>query len=258
MIQKVFKNIRMFFLVVVACSCTVETSRNLTIATASNMKTTMVALQKEYQKQTGTSIDLVVASSGKLTAQIRAGAPFDIFVSADLKYPESLFTDGITISKPEIYAYGTLILWTCKEGLTPEITTLSLPYTTHIGIANPKTAPYGKAAIKVLEYYHLKNKLDEKLVYGESVSQTNQFIQTQHVDLGFTSKSVLFSPYLTRKGSWSAIDRASYPPIKQGIVLLKNGKEKSARKFYHFLTSDKGQLILENYGYLIQNLHKDE
>jgi len=258
MTQKVIKNMMVFMLVFLQFSCKDKNTNNLTIATASNMKTAMMALQAEYEKQTGTSIDLVVASSGKLTAQITSGAPFDIFVSADMKYPQTLYTNGFTISKPEIYAYGTLILWTCKAGLKADLSALTSRETKHIAIANPKTAPYGDATQKMLDYYKLTNKVHSKLIYGESISQTNQFIQTKNVDYGFTSKSVLFSPHLTNKGSWIPIDRASYPPIKQGVILLKNGKQKMAQHFYNFLRSKQGQLILEKHGYLVKKQPIDE
>lgn len=258
MTQKVIKNMMVFFLVILQFSCKDKNTHNLTIATASNMKIAMTALQTEYKKQTGITLDLVVASSGKLTAQIKSGAPFDMFVSADMKYPQTLYNDGFTISKPKIYAYGTLILWTCKDYLTPKTSSLSNSETTYIALANPKTAPYGKAAMEVLEYYHLKNDLQDKLVYGESISQTNQFIQTKNVDYGFTSKSVIYTPNLSIKGTWIEIDRSSYSPIKQGIVILKNGKEKSAKDFYNFLLSNQGQLILEKHGYLVKNQQVDE
>jgi len=258
MTEKVIKNMMVFFIIILQLSCKDKNTPNLTIATASNMKIAMTALQAEYEKQTGTTLDLVVASSGKLTAQIISGAPFDMFVSADMKYPQTLYKNGFTISKPETYAYGTLILWTCKDHLPPKISSLSNSEFTHIAIANPKTAPYGKAAMEVLEYYHLKNKLQDKLVYGESISQTNQFIQTKNVDCGFTSKSVIYTPNLSIKGTWTAMDRASYSPIKQGVVILKNGKEKSAKDFYNFLISKQGQLILEKHGYLVKNQQVDE
>ncbi|MBL4745260.1 MAG: molybdate ABC transporter substrate-binding protein [Flavobacteriaceae bacterium] len=243
--------VMVIFLITILYSCNGKNSDHITIATASNIKTTMMAIKSAYESQTGTKVQLVVASSGKLTAQIKAGAPFDLFVSADMKYPELLYKDGFTVSKPKIYAYGTLILWTCKKGLKPSLSTLDSESTRYIAVANPKTAPYGYATQKVLEYYKLTNKTKDKLVYGESISQANQFIQTQNVDIGFTSKSVLYSPHLTTSGSWIALDRNSYPPIKQGIVLLKNGKEKATQEFYNFIGSRQGQLILEKHGYLV-------
>ena len=252
MLQRVIKNILLLFLLFLQCSCNNKNTNNLTIATASNMKIAMTALQTAYEKQTGTNLDLVVASSGKLTAQIMSGAPFDVFVSADMKYPQTLFKEGFTLSKPEVYAYGTLILWTCKEQLTADLTALTQEATKHIAMANPKTAPYGYATQKMLDYYELTDSIQSKLVYGESISQTNQFIQTKNVDYGFTSKSVLYSPYLNTTGHWQEIDRNSYPPIKQGIVLLKNGNGKQAKHFYNFLISKQGQSILEKHGYLVK------
>lgn len=243
------KILKSFIFIAFCCSCHSPNNKTLTIATASNMKVAMLSLQSAFEEKTGIKTQLVVASSGKLTAQIKAGAPYDIFVSADMKFPLTLYNEGLTINKPFIYAYGTLILWTCKENIDPSLELLTSPKIKHIALANPKTAPYGLAAEEVLKFYSLKPRITATFVTGESISQTNQFIQTKNVDIGFTCKSVLYTPQLTNKGSWIEIPRNAYSPISQGIVQLNNAKHSD--KFYDFLLSTTAKRILKKHGYLI-------
>lgn len=238
-----------FILIVLCCSCSKSSQEPLTIATASNMKVAMVAIQKAFEEKTGIRTQLVVASSGKLTAQIEAGAPFDIFVSADMKYPTTLFNKGFTKNKPHIYAFGTLILWTYKDNIEPSLEILTSKSIKYIALANPKTAPYGRAAEEVIEFYSLKKDISAGLVFGESISQTNQFIQTKNVGIGFTSKSIIYSPHLKNKGKWIEIPREAYNPIVQGVIQLNTNKNSS--EFYDFLCSQTAKTILKDHGYLI-------
>ncbi len=211
----------------------------------------MKELTKEFTQEFGVKCEVIISSSGKLTAQIKEGAPYDIFASANMKYPEELFTTGFSIKKPKIYALGKLVLWTMIDTLKPSIKILSNKSIKHIASANPKTAPYGIPSENVLKHYNLFNNLQHKLVYGESIAQTNQFITTMAAEIGFTAKSVVLSPYIKGKGNWIDIDPNSYKPIKQGVVILKNGPGLAKQKelFYKFLFSEKGKHILNKFGY---------
>jgi molybdate transport system substrate-binding protein len=211
----------------------------------------MEELTTSFTKETGIKCQTILSSSGKLTAQIKEGAPYDIFVSANMKYPIDLYNSGFTLQEPKIYAFGKLVLWTMVDSLKPSINVLLQKNIKHIATANPKTAPYGIPTEEVLNYYKLVDSIKHKLVYGESIAQTNQFIITKAAEIGFTSKSVVLSPFIKGKGNWVAIDERAYSPIKQGIVIIKNTSTSidKKEKFYNFLFSKKGQEILNKYGY---------
>lgn len=227
----------------------------LTIATAANMQYAMQELTAAFTEESGIDVQLVLGSSGTLTAQIMAGAPYDILVSADMQYPAYLYEQGLAYEKPAVYGYGQLVLWTCKPDLTPSLSGLREESIAHIAIANPELAPYGRAAREVLEQDSLYEPLATKLVYGESIAQTNQFIRTGAAEIGFTALSVVSSPDIKGIGKWILLPRETYSPIAQGILIL-NTEEKpplNALKFYTFLKSETGRAILMKYGYLSAN-----
>jgi len=235
-------------------SCEHQEKNKLTIATAANMQFAIDEIVNAFKSETGIECEIIVSSSGKLTAQIQEGAPFDIFISADMKYPNELYEKGLTKNKPEIYAKGNLILWTMKDDIEPSIAILETPEIKHIATANPKTAPYGIATKEVLIHYNISEKLNPKLVFGESIAQTNQFIALKAAEIGFTAKSVVLSPQMIGNGKWIEIDKNTYTPINQGITILKNGKFdiEQTKMFYNFLFSIKGKEILNKFGYEAQ------
>lgn len=233
-------------------SCQKDEKTTVVIATAANMQYAMNDICEAFTKKTGIKCHLVVASSGKLTAQIEKGAPYDIFVSANLKYPQHVFEKGFALEPPKVYAKGELVLWTMKDTLVPDITSLGNRSIKHIAIANPTTAPYGGAALQALKKLQLDESVKSKLVYGESIAQTNQFIYAQSVDVGFTALSVVLSSKMKNQGQWIKIDTSWYQPIQQGIVVVANKKEnqKTAKAFYKFIFSPEATNILEKFGYL--------
>lgn len=241
-------------------SCNSSSSRKegfqpLTIATAANMQFAMETLTKAFTEETGILCELTISSSGKLTAQIKEGAPYDVFVSANMKYPNELYKQGMTVEKPKVYAHGKLVLWSMKEGLLPTLELLDDSSISHIALANPKTAPYGMAAEEVLKGEGLYDRLESKLVFGESIAQTNQFIITQSAEVGFTSMSVVLSPQMKDKGKWIELAPSLYSPIEQGIVVLKKDTEiENAEIFYDFIFSPKAKKILEEFGYLVNEI----
>lgn len=247
-----FKNITVcLFLFSMMNGCKQTDTQTLNIATASNMQFAMTEIARSFTKQTGIKCNIITGSSGKLTAQITEGAPYDVFVSANIKYPEELYKNGFTITKPKIYGYGKLVLWSTIHK-KPNLSILLNDDIEHIAIANPTTAPYGEAAISVLKKVGVYEKIKNKLVYGESISQTNQFIISGAADIGFTAKSVVLSSKIKNEGNWISIDEDNYIPIGQGIVLLKNsGRKKQSEQFYTFLFSDQAQNILKKFGYSV-------
>ncbi|MBT8288369.1 MAG: molybdate ABC transporter substrate-binding protein [Bacteroidia bacterium] len=239
------------FLMITSCRQQTKSKVTITVATASNMQFAMKEIAEAFTSQSGIECELIVGSSGKLTAQITEGAPYDVFVSADIKYPNELYKIGRIIGQPKIYARGKLVLWTMAEGLSPELNSLTSVNIKHIAIANPKNAPYGKAAIEVLQRNGLLDSVKHKLVYGESISQTNQFIISRSAELGFTAMAVVQSTEMKNKGKWMNISTDHYSPIDQGVVVIKRDENHLAQSsaFVDFLFSDKAVKILENFGY---------
>lgn len=250
--RKVFPLIAFAVLCTFNCCSDKKKSEKVTIAAAANMQYAMEVIVQQFEDNTGISCDLIIGSSGKLTAQIIEGAPYDIFVSADMKYPTEIYTAGLAQQPPKSYGYGQLVLWTAMEDIRPSITMLKDVSIDHIAVANPQIAPYGRAAIEVLNHYGLYDNLNHKLVYGESVSQTNQFISSKSAAIGFTAMAIVLSPKLKDKGSWIALDKNSYSPIEQGVVLINRDQANRAdtRKFYAYLFSKEAKMLLKNFGYL--------
>ena len=140
--------------------------------------------------------------------------------------------------------------------LTTDLKTLSSLPVKKIAIANPKTAPYGVAAVDAMKYYGVYEKVKDRLVYGESAGQTQQFIATQAAEIGFIAKSMALSGEMKDKGKWIEIDTRSYTPIRQGAVLLKHGKdtnEKASNLFYKYLFSPAARSVFKKYGYIVSN-----
>ena len=236
-------------------ACQPTSSDPLTIATAANMQFAMETLTEAFTNETGIACETVVSSSGKLTAQIREGAPYDVFVSADMRYPTVLYDNGLTVAEPDIYAYGRLVLWTTVDTLSPTLDLLKSEAVRHIALANPKTAPYGEAAIQVLHHYRLYDEVADKLVFGESIAQVNQFVSSRAAEVGFTAQAVVVSPEVQGQGRWQSIDTAAYTPIAQGAVILKNqtAPPEQAQQFYDFLFSSSGKEVLTRFGYAVSD-----
>lgn len=227
----------------------------LTVAAAANVRYAFDELAAEFGKETGIEVKSVVGSSGKLAAQIEGGAPFDVFLSADMDYPQALYRDKLAVTAPRLYAYGVLVLWTLAPlDLGKGIQVLSNTAVQRIALANPRLAPYGREAINVLDHFKLHQALEPKLVYGESIAQVSQYIDSRSADIGFTAKSVVLSPQVAGRGKWIDLPKESYQPLAQGVVILRHGDEtnrESAHRFLEFLASSAARGILEKYGYLL-------
>ncbi|MBC7920355.1 MAG: molybdate ABC transporter substrate-binding protein [Ferruginibacter sp.] len=222
------------------------------VAVAANAQFVMEKIGQAFREESGQEAQLIVSSSGKLTAQIQNGAPFDVFLSADVHYPAALHRAGLTQAAPRVYAYGTLVLWTAANlDLSKGVAVLTRAECRKIALANPKLAPYGGAAVDALTHAGLYERVRTKLVYGESIAQVNQYVLSGSASAGFTAKSVVMDPALKGKGTWIEVDRKAYQPIAQGAVLLKGARSPAARKFYDFLFSARARAIFQQYGYLV-------
>ena len=247
----------LLFVILLLFSCNNATQKqeasnpSIMIAVAANMQFAMDELIRAFTEETGVKCEMTISSSGKLTAQIKQGAPFDVFISANMIYPNEIFKSGLAANPPKVYARGKLVLWTMKGELVPSISALSSESIRHIALANPKTAPYGVAAIELLKKNQLLEKLEHKLVYGESISQTNQFIIARSAEVGFTAMSVVVASELEGKGKWVEIESDLYSPIEQGVIVIerKGSSTERGKRFYDYLSSEKAKEILSKFGY---------
>ncbi len=229
----------------------------INIAVAANVSYAIEDLKKEFSKlYPDTKINVILGSSGKLTAQIRHGAPYMLFMSANMKYPEALYRDNIAITKPIVYAEGSLVMLSVKShDFSKGINLLLDENIKTIAIANPKTAPYGIVSVEALKNAKIYKDIKKKFVYGESISQTVAYANTA-ADIGLIAKSALYSSKMSqyKKGiNWVEVNSKYYTPIEQGLVMLKDAKNSNeAKVFYDFLQSDKAKKILKNYGYIVK------
>ena len=238
---------------IIFLSLSILSAKEIQIAVAANVSYAIKDLKKAFHKKyPKTQVNVILGSSGKLTAQIKFGAPYGLFMSANMKYPNMLYKEKIAKTKPVVYAQGALALWSVKkQDYTKGISVLKNADIHKIAIANPKTAPYGEAAKELLENVKLYSVLKEKFVYGESISQTISYTSTV-ADIGLIAKSALFSPQMSRYKKnihWSDINASSYTPINQGMVILKESEE--IRAFYDFILSSEAKEILKKFGYTI-------
>lgn len=250
--MKLNSKIKLLLAIVIGClfSCNNGSDDTLTIAAASNTQFVIKELIADFEKRKEIECTFVTGSSGKLTTQIVEGAPFDLFLSADMKYPKFLF-DKKKAQEPKIFAKGELVLWTTNPDIQLELKRLTARKEHLIALANPKIAPYGKAAIDYLKEKGIYNEIRGQLVYGENISQTSQFVLSQSADFGFVSKSIVLAPSVKGKGTWIDIECKSCSPIYQGVAVLKNRKNHivEAEIFMDYLLGEEARDILNKYGY---------
>ena len=243
------------FLTLIFCLTSLNAT-NINIEVAANVSYAMDELSAAFEKQyPNISVKSTIGSSGKLSAQIMHGAPYGLFLSANMLYPQKLYEHGFATSKPRVYAQGALAYLSTKNIDFTKPTTMLTQKSIHkIAIANPKTAPYGKAAQEFLQNSHLYSKLRPKLIYGESIAQT-LFFTLNAADIGIVAKSALLSKNMKTIGKKTKsldVDPSLYTPIQQGLVLLSLSKQEPAYQlFYAFLFTPAAQKIFLQFGYLL-------
>jgi molybdate transport system substrate-binding protein len=245
------------FILIFGFSLPVQAGGNILIAAASNLRFAMHEICRDFQ-EANSSIQTKVSygSSGNFFAQIKQGAPFDIFFSADETYPELLEKDGLTAKGTQkVYAVGKIVLWVSNESkvdFDKGMQVVTFPAVKKLAIANPRHAPYGRAAEESLRYYGLWERVKGKLIYGENISQTAQFVHTGAADAGIIALSLAISPKMLHEGRYWIIPDESHSDIEQIYVVLKKGKgKKNIRKFLDFIHGEKGGKILSRYGFVI-------
>ncbi len=228
-------------------------AQSLKVAVAANMQAVIKVLQEDFARKTSIRIEPIIGASGNLTTQIKNGAPFDIFLSADMAFPEDLYKTGFSTQRPVIYALGSLIICSSQNLNFNNLEQLlqSNPIK-KIAIANPSTAPYGKAAVEVLNRKDVLQKIQSKIVYGESIAQVNIYLTTGVANVGFTTEAVISDPTKKQQLYWKKIEPKLYQPIQQGMVILKHAeKNKQAEQFFQYMQSTSARNILKKYGYRI-------
>ena len=229
----------------------------ISIAAASDLNFAFKEVVAEFEKKTGHTVKLSLGSSGNFFAQLSNGAPFDLFFSADISYPKKLEEAGL--AEPGtlyLYAIGRIVIWVPK-GSPIEVGTLGIKALQHpsvkkIAIANPKHAPYGRAAVAAMEHYALYEQVKDKLILGENISQTAQFVQTGGADIGIIALSLAVASAMRETGIFWEVPLEAYPRLEQGAVVLKTAKDlKTARAFLDYIKSPEGTAVFKRYGFFL-------
>ncbi len=227
----------------------------ISIAAASDLNFAFKEIVAEFEKKTGNTAKLSLGSSGNFYAQLSNGAPFDLFFSADIGYPKKLEEAGL--AEPGtlyMYAVGRIVIWVPK-GSPIDVGSLGIKALQHssvikIAIANPKHAPYGRAAVAAMEHFKVYDAVKDKLVLGENISQTAQFIQTGGADIGIIALSLAIAPAMKETGTYWEVPLDAYPKLEQGAVVLKAAKDlKTARAFLDYVKSPEGAVVFKRYGF---------
>lgn len=229
-------------------------AEEVNVAVAANFTAPMNAIAAEFAKDTGHQAKLTFGSSGKFYAQIRNGAPFQVFLSADVETPAKLEQEVMAVAGSRFtYAIGTLVLWSAKpDFVDAKGEVLKKGQFNKLALANPKLAPYGKAAVEVLAGMGLLDQLTPRFVQGENIAQTYQFAMTGNADLGFVALSQVMKDGKIASGSAWVVPGKMHTPIRQDAVILTRGKGNAAAEaLMTYLQGDKARAIIKSYGYEI-------
>jgi len=236
-----------YFLFVLALLFSSQTyADEIYVAVAANFTATSKAIAELFEKETGHKIKLSFGSTGKFYAQIINGAPFQIFLAADDKHPQKLAQSGDGIPETLFtYAIGKLVLWSLKEKPEQQLKENTFK---KLAIANPETAPYGTAAVETLKSMKLWEQIESKIVKGDNISQSHQFIATGNAEIGFISLA-----QVTQKGHYWEVPQELYKPMLQQAILLKKGAESPAAKaFLEFLKTPIAIALITKAGYVLE------
>jgi molybdate transport system substrate-binding protein len=229
----------------------------LTIAAAADLKFALDELTKQFKEQfPAAKINITYGSSGNFFAQLQNGAPFDLFFSADIAYPRKLAETGLAADDVFLYGIGCLVLWVPKNS-TVDVDQLGIksllePSIRKIAVANPEHAPYGRAAVAALKSLQVYDQVASRLVYGENIAQTAQFVQSGAADAGLLALSLAVAPQMRDAGRFWQVPLEAYPRMEQGGIILKSTKDlESARAFRDFILGEHGRQVLKQYGFSI-------
>jgi len=234
------------------CALAAARADEVQVAVAANFAAPMQDLAAEFARASGHRAVAIVGATGKLYAQIRNGAPFEVLLAADAATPQRLEDEGGAVAGQRFtYAIGKLVLYSARPGFVDaEGAVLQQAHFAHLAIANPQTAPYGAAALQALQALGLQQRLASTLVQADNIAQAYEFVSTGNAELGFVALSQVAAPGRSSPGSWWLVPAALYQPIRQDAVLLKAGADRpAARAFLDFLRSEKARALIRTYGY---------
>jgi molybdate transport system substrate-binding protein len=226
----------------------------ITIAAAADLKFAMDEIVTQFKAaHPDDDVSVIYGSSGKFHTQIQNGAPFDIFFSADIEYARSLAQSGASAAKPVLYAVGRIVLWSRElDAQQLSLSSLVDPKIRRIAIANPKHAPYGRAAEQALKAQGLWDRVRGRLVYGENVAQTAQYARTGAADVAIIALSLVLGPELTGQGSYSEIPDNLYSPLRQAFIVTKRGADNPlAYSFAQYMTTPEARRVMIRYGFVL-------
>jgi len=225
----------------------------LRVAAAADLRYALDSLVAVFgRQQPGVQVAVTYGSSGKFYEQIRHGAPFDVFFSADSDYPRQLQEQGLTAAAPVPYATGQLVLW--SKTLNPAAQGIRMvldPRVHKLAIANPAHAPYGKKAVEILRHYHLYDQVQSRLVLGENIAQTANYAVTGAADAGLIALALALSPELKAQGRYFVVPPEAYSPLLQSFVVLKNASAQPAARLAAFVGSAPARRVLQAYGFTL-------
>jgi molybdate transport system substrate-binding protein len=228
----------------------------LTVAAASDIQPVLPAIAAQFERETGQKVTLTFGSSGNFFAQIQNGAPFDVFMSADIDYPKQLERAGLT-EPGSLYRYalGRIVVWTRNDSgvdIRSGLASLADPKVKRVAIANPEHAPYGRAAVAALRRESLYDRVQPKLVLGENISQAVQFAQTGNAEAGVIALSLALSAPLTESGTYVLVPESFHPPIEQAAIVVAASKQKPlARRFVELLKTPESVRLFSEYGFVV-------
>lgn len=243
---------RCFLLLGLGASLAPAFADEVQVAVAANFTAPMKQIAAEFEKDTGHKALLAFGATGKFYAQISNGAPFEVLLAADDATPAKLEQELLATSRTRFtYAIGKLVLWSAKEGTVDgKGEVLKKGEFKHLALANPKTAPYGAAAVEALKQLGVLESIQPRFVQGENIAQTHQFIATGNAELGFVALSQVFKDGKVTSGSAWIVPAKLYDPIRQDAVLLAKGRNNpAAAALVKYLKTDKARSIIKAYGY---------
>lgn len=246
----------LLLLLVALCGSAVAADQ-ITVAAAADLSFAMKDLAADFHARTGNAVRVVYGSSGNFFSQIKSGAPFDVFLSADVAYPRQLEQQGlIEPGSLYVYAVGQLVLWAPRTAAfdlqKSGINAVTDDDVQQIAIANPRHAPYGQAAVAALQHAGLYERVRHNLVYGENIAQTAHFLETGNADLGFIAMAIAIAPTLQSKGTYWVVPSAWHQPLRQAAVVIKASRHTdTANAFLAYLKAPHAATILKRYGFSI-------
>jgi molybdate transport system substrate-binding protein len=246
------KNVRVILLgICLGLFCSVSAAQQMTIAAASSLRPTLDYLVQAYRVDNPDhQVSIVYGASGRLTAQILNGAPFDFFMSADMDFPQRLADEGAAVSEPRIYSYGRIVLWGANvDASAMALQDLGAARISRIAIAQPTVAPYGQRAREAMQAAGIWGAVEPKLVFGENISQVAQMAQSGAADVGIIALSLVMQPELAGRG-YTLVDATMHEPLAQGFVITRRGADNVvADAFARFLSTPAAHAVFRDNGF---------